>query len=115
MSGWITVSLVDGNVIKLACDSKRDDPFHDVTTLAKADADLNHVYALLQKQLDTPRRVALRKEQLDWLKQRDETAAGDYPMAGDDIEVPAFTRERNKRLVDATKERTAALQKMMGK
>jgi len=115
VTGWVTVSLPEGKVLKVDCDAKRDDPFQDDATLAKADADLNRVYALLQKQLDPTHRAKLRKEQLDWIKQRDDTVADDYPIAGDDVEVPEFTRERNKRLVDVTEERTGVLKGLLGK
>jgi len=115
VTGWITVSLPAGKVLKVACDAKRDDPFQDYPALAKADRELNDEYALLQKKLDPAARAKLKKEQLEWLKQRDGTAADDYLTAGMDVEVPAFTRERNNRLVDATRERTGVLKRMAEK
>ena len=48
-----------------------DDPFSESARLAKADRELNAIYAALLKRLDRPAQDALRSEQRAWLEERD--------------------------------------------
>jgi hypothetical protein len=51
-----------------------DDPFSESARLAKADRELNAIYAALLKRLDRSAQDALRSEQRAWLEQRDRKA-----------------------------------------
>jgi len=51
-----------------------EDPFSESARLAKADRELNAIYAALLKRLDRSAQDALRSEQRAWLEQRDRKA-----------------------------------------
>jgi len=115
VTGWVTVDLPSGKVLKVACAAKRDDPIRDIPALAKADRELNEVYAALVKQIAGPRLTALKKEQMEWVRKKEEKIGDEYPLAGEDVTDTQFTRGRNKELLDSTRERTAELRKLLAK
>ena len=75
--GVLTLKLVrDGEgptakVAKITSGSLPDNPFSESARLAKADRELNAIYAELLKHLDSSGKNALRTEQRAWVEQRD--------------------------------------------
>jgi hypothetical protein len=61
-------------VVRLTPGPLPDDPFSESARLAKADRELNAIYAALLKRLNPSRQNALRAEQRSWLEQRDRQA-----------------------------------------
>lgn len=110
VDGVVVVDPVTGNILKTVCDAKRDDPFMDNPELAKADKELNRVYAKLQVQLDSKHQAALKKEQLAWLEERD---SGNCPEVGWGESEEEFNQKRDQSLIASTKERTAELAKRL--
>ena len=76
VDGTVTLNLPKGVVTNASSDAKAEDPLEDDPALAEADHDLNAVYARLIGSLNVPDRAALKKEQLDWIKNRDSLAHG---------------------------------------
>ena len=75
--GILTLKLIRGGegptakVAKIAPGPLPDDPFSESARLAKADRQLNAIYAALLKHLDRSAQNALRNEQRAWLEERD--------------------------------------------
>lgn len=84
------------------------EPFSDNAALAKADAELNAVYAALLKRLGAPKAKQLREEQRAWIAQRDKQAAAAPVEAGDSARIL-----RDRTLTQLTQQRTADLRKML--
>jgi hypothetical protein len=61
-------------VVRLTPGPLPDDPFSESARLAKADRELNAIYAALLKRLNPSKQNALRAEQRSWLEQRDRQA-----------------------------------------
>ena len=107
-SGTITIRLPDATVTKVSCQTRRDDPFSDDRALAKADRQLNETYSSLLKLLPPSNREALRKEQLMWLKERDNKAC-DAVRADPGEDDSA----RNKSLRESTQSRNTEVKKRL--
>jgi uncharacterized protein YecT (DUF1311 family) len=112
VTGTVTVHLPEGNVMKVACDTPGDDPFYDDAKLAKADLELNAIYAELQKQLNPKELAVLKKEELEWIEKRN-SIMGDYPLVGNEVNPSQFRKNRNEDLCKSTQERIAELQKFL--
>lgn len=102
ISGSLTVRLRDAVVTKITNTSKRNDPFNDDPQLATADRQLNDAYNALLKRLSPDQREALRKEQREWIAERDDTARDAVDNAA-----------RNKSLLESTQSRNAELKKRL--
>lgn len=114
VTGKVTVHLPDGGILKITSPTPPDDPFHSDNRLAKADQELNAIYAALQKQLDAAGNAALKKEQIAWLSKRDADARlKDYPIAGDENDPAKFKRDRNESLFKSTLRRVDELKKKL--
>jgi hypothetical protein len=88
-----------------------DDPFSESARLAKADRELNAIYAALLKHLDRSAQNALRSEQRTWLEQRDRQADDAVRNKGN-AESSRIVRDRVLRRL--TEERSAQLRKRLG-
>jgi uncharacterized protein YecT (DUF1311 family) len=109
--GSITVHLPEATITKVSCKTRRDDPFNDDHQLAKADRELNQTYTELLKHLDEPARAALRKEQRDWIQERD----GDAHDAARQNESDDSDSARNNSLRKSTEARYAELKARLSK
>jgi len=115
VAGIVTVRLPESAILKVSSDTKRDDPFHDDPRLAKADEELNLIYATTYRQLDLSTRATLKKEQTEWIKKRDiDARVSDAPLAGDEREPSIVVRVRNESLLQSTLERIEELKKRTG-
>lgn len=108
VTGILTLRLPDGAVADVS--DKIDAaglPFKEDAALAKADGDLNQVYAKLQKQLNPGGREALKKEQREWIERRNSAGADAAGKASAGWADPDIAR--NKALLDFTLKRAAEL------
>ena len=111
VKGWITVNLREASVEKGVSDTRVDDPFADDPAVAKAEREMNEVYAALLKTLPPTDAAALKAGQQDWIAQRRVDAA----KAGEDTrgwEETTFPKARNEVLLRSTRDRIAELKGM---
>jgi uncharacterized protein YecT (DUF1311 family) len=108
--GRVTLKLPEGTVLNVSSDTKCDDPFQDDPKLAKADHELNEIYTQLGHKLSAAQKAALKKEQLDWIDQRDLDGAKALLAASEDVSAPDLHAARNKSLLESTQKRIAELQ-----
>jgi hypothetical protein len=96
------------SVVRLTPGPLPDDPFSESARLAKADRELNAIYAALLKRLNPSKQNALRSEQRGWLEQRDRQA-DEAVRNKSDSENARIVRDRVLRQL--TEERSAELRK----
>jgi hypothetical protein len=112
--GVLTLKLVRSGegpaarVAKIIPGPLPDDPFSESVRLAKADRELNAIYAALLKRLDPSAQNALRIEQRAWLEQRDREADEAVRNKGN-AESSRIVRDRVLRRF--TEERSVELRK----
>lgn len=99
------------SVVRLTPGSLPDDPFSESARLAKADRELNAIYAALIKRLDSAGRGTLKTEQRAWVEQRDRQA-DEAVRNKSDAENARIVRDRVLRRL--TEERSAELRKRLG-
>jgi hypothetical protein len=115
--GVLTLKLVRSGegpaarVAKITAGPLPDDPFSESARLAKADRELNAIYAALLKRLDPSAQNALRIEQRAWLEQRDREADEAVRNKGN-AESSRIVRDRVLRRF--TEERSVELRKRVG-
>jgi hypothetical protein len=115
--GILSLKLAGGgegptaSVVRLIPGPLPDDPFSESARLAKADRELNAIYAALLKRLNPSKQNALRSEQRAWLEQRDRQA-DDAVRNKSDSENARIVRDRVLRQL--TEERSAELRKREG-
>ena len=97
-------------VVRLTPGPLPDDPFSESARLAKADRELNAIYAALIKRLDSSGRATLKTEQRSWVEQRDREA-DEAVRAKSDSENARIVRDRVLRRL--TEERCAELRKRL--
>ena len=97
-------------VVRLTPGPLPDDPFSESARLAKADRELNAIYAALIKRLDSSGRATLKTEQRSWVEQRDRQA-DEAVRAKSDSENARIVRDRVLRRL--TEERCAELRKRL--
>ncbi len=95
-------------VVKITRGAAEPEPFSNDARLAKADAELNAVYAALMKKLSASGREQLRDEQRAWIEKRDKQAAETPADAGDSVRVI-----RDRALTQLTEQRTAELRQRL--
>ncbi len=95
-------------VAKITRGAAGPEPFTDDAHLAKADAQLNAVYAALLKKLAPAKRDPLRDEQRAWIEKRDKQAAETPADAAASARVT-----RDRALTQLTEQRTAELKKRL--
>lgn len=98
------------SVAKVVPGAVTDDPFADATRLARADKELNAVYATLRRQLPPAAQEALRTEQRAWLEQRDQQADAAVREQSE-ADSPRIVRDHT--LWKLTEQRTAELRKKL--
>jgi Lysozyme inhibitor LprI len=96
------------SVVRLTPGPLPDDPFSESARLAKADRELNAIYAALLKRLNPSKQNALRAEQRSWLEQRDQQA-DEAVRNKSDSENARIVRDRVLRQL--TEERSSELRK----
>jgi hypothetical protein len=96
------------SVVRLTPGPLPDDPFSESARLAKADRELNAIYAALLKRLNPSKQNALRAEQRSWLEQRDRQA-DEAVRNKSDSENARIVRDRVLRQL--TEERSSELRK----
>jgi hypothetical protein len=112
--GVLTLKLVrsgegpSASVAKITPGPLPDDPFSESARLAKADRELNAIYAELLKRLGRSGQNALRTEQREWLEQRDRQA-DDAVRNKASAESSRIVRDRVLRQL--TEQRSAELRK----
>jgi hypothetical protein len=115
--GILTLKLVragegpTASVVKLTPGPLPDDPFSESARLAKADRELNAIYSVLLKRLDSSGKNALRTEQRAWVEQRDRQA-DEVVRNKSDSENARIVRDRVLRQL--TEERSLELRKRLG-
>jgi hypothetical protein len=115
--GILTLKLVragegpTASVVRLTPGSLPDDPFSESARLAKADRELNAIYAALIKRLDSSGRATLKTEQRAWVEQRDRQA-DEAVRNKSNAENARIVRDRVLRQL--TEERSVELQKRLG-
>ncbi len=109
VEGVLSIHLPDGAVTQVSSHSKPDDPMKEFPELAKADGELNQIYGQLSQKLDPAQRGDLKKEQLDWIKQRDNDAAEALRQSSEDPSAHDLHDARNKSLFQSTQKRLAEL------
>ena len=87
-----------------------DDSFTDATHLAKADKELNAVYAEVRRSLSAAAQEKLRTEQRAWIDQREEKADRAVREQSD-ADSPRIVRDRT--LWRLTEERAGELRQML--
>ncbi len=114
--GILTLKLVRAgeapaaSVLRLTPGPLPEDTFSESARLAKADRELNAIYAGLLKHLDSSAQKALRTEQRAWVEQRDRQADEAVRKKSD----PENTRiVRDRVLRQLTEERSAELRKKL--
>jgi hypothetical protein len=95
-------------VVRLTPGPLPDDPFSESARLAKADRQLNAIYAALLKRLNSSKQNELRTEQRAWLEQRDRQA-DEAVRNKSDSENARIIRDRVLRQL--TEERSSELRK----
>jgi hypothetical protein len=100
------------SVVRLTPGPLPDDPFSESARLAKADRELNAIYAALLKRLSPSEQNALRSEQRAWLEQRDRQA-DEAVRNKSDSENARIVRDRVLRQL--TEERSSELRKREAK
>jgi len=100
------------SVVRLTPGPLPDDPFSESARLAKADRELNAIYAALLKRLSPSEQNALRSEQRVWLEQRDRQA-DEAVRNKSDSENARIVRDRVLRQL--TEERSSELRKREAK
>jgi uncharacterized protein YecT (DUF1311 family) len=98
------------NVVKLTSGPLPEDTFSESARLAKADRELNGIYAELLKRLDSSAQKALRTDQRAWVEQRDRQA-DEAVRKKSDAENTRIVRDRALRQL--TEERSAELRKKL--
>src|SRR4030095_69291 len=98
-------------VVRLTPGPLPDDPFSESARLAKADRQLNAIYAALLKRLNSSNKTELQTEHRAWLKQRDRQA-DEAVRNKSDSENARIIRDRVLRQL--TEERSAELRKREG-
>lgn len=103
--GAVTLRLADGKVLHVfkGGSSDTDEAIQADPALKKADEELNNVYKQLAAKLSQTNRAALKKEQQEWIKTRDDAAK----RAENDENA------RTKSLIEETRKRTQELQKRL--
>jgi hypothetical protein len=115
-SGVLVLKLTPGgpspsaSVAKIVPGTVTDDPFTDATRLARADKELNAVYASLRGQLDPAAQMALRTEQRAWIEHREQQADAAVREQSD-ADSPRIVRDRT--LWKLTEQRTAELRRKL--
>jgi uncharacterized protein YecT (DUF1311 family) len=102
---------VDGpsaQVIKTTIGAAADNPFADDARLAKADRELNAVYAELCKRLDRAALEKLKEDERRWIEDREKQTAD---LSTDSAESSRIARDQKLRQL--TEERTAQLRKRL--
>jgi uncharacterized protein YecT (DUF1311 family) len=99
------------NVAKIIPGPLPDDTFSESARLAKADRELNVIYAALLRRLDRSGQNTLRTEQRAWLEQRDRQA-DDAVRNKSDAENARIVRDRVLRHL--TEQRSTELRKRVG-
>ncbi len=99
------------SVVRLTPGPLPDDPFSESARLAKADRELNAIYAALLKRLKPSAQQTLRTEQRAWLEQRDRQA-DEAVRNKSAAENARIVRDRVLRRL--TEERSAELRKRLG-
>jgi hypothetical protein len=116
IEGILTLKLVRAGegpaatVVRLTPGALPDDPFSESARLAKADRELNAIYAALIKRLDSSGRATLKTEQRAWVEQRDRQA-DEAVRAKSDSENARIVRDRVLRQL--TEERCTELRKRL--
>lgn len=130
VEGSMTLKLPECTIAKVDCTTQRDDPFLDNPELAKADKELNEVYAKLLGRLDKQQQETLRKEQRTWLANRDYASPPDSgshlsasvvafhsdhlsPVPTDEDNYTSFNENRDESLIKSTEKRTEELRKRL--
>jgi len=98
-------------VVKITPGPLPEDTFSESARLAKADRELNAIYAALLRHLDRSAQNALRTEQRAWLEQRDRQA-DDAVRSKSDAENARIVRDRVLRQL--TEQRSTELRKRLG-
>jgi hypothetical protein len=98
------------SVVRLTPGSLPDDPFSESARLAKADRELNAIYAALIKRLNSSGRATLKTEQRAWVEQRDRQA-DEAVRNKSDAENGRIVRDRVLRRL--TEERCTELRKRL--
>ena len=111
VKGWITVRLPEATIEKSWSNTPLYDAFVNDPALAKADRELNQVYAALLQKLKPAARQDLKEEQRDWIRQRDNDATDAVLNADDTDEKPSVTRAKS--LLKSTLERVAELKERL--
>ncbi len=115
-SGVLVLKLAQGgpnptaSVVRIVPGAVTDDPFADATRLARADKELNAVYASLRRQRDAAAQVALRTEQRAWIEHREQQADAAVREQSE-ADSPRIVRDRT--LWKLTEERTAELREKL--
>ena len=115
-SGVLVLKLARGgpsptaSVAKIVPGAVTDDSFTDATRLARADKELNAVYASLRRQLAPAAQEALRTEQRAWIEHREEQADAAVREQSD-ADSPRIVRDRT--LWKLTELRTAELRRKL--
>lgn len=101
VDGVVTLQLADGKVMHVSTgkSDNTDGAIQADPALKKTDAELNTVYKQLAAKLSRAKSAALKKEQLEWIKTRDDAAN----RAEND-------EKRANGLIEATRKRTQELQ-----
>lgn len=131
LGGSVIIDLRSGKIVQTKCTTPRDDPFLDNRELAKADKELNAVYAALLAKLPAAEQEKLRQQQRYWLANRDYAGpsdAGSHLSASvivfktehlsavpdiSEVEEDAFNAKRDASLIRSTKARTAELKEQL--
>jgi len=98
------------SVVKIVPGAVTDDSFTDATRLARADKELNAVYASLRRQLAPAAQESLRTEQRAWIDHREQEADAAVREQGE-ADNPRIVRDRTRWKL--TEERTAELRRKL--
>jgi len=115
-SGVLVLKLAPGgstptaSVVKIVPGAVTDDSFTDATRLARADKELNAVYASLRRQLAPAAQESLRTEQRAWIDHREQEADAAVREQGE-TDNPRIVRDRTRWKL--TEERTAELRRKL--
>jgi uncharacterized protein YecT (DUF1311 family) len=113
LSGTVTLRLPDGAVAGASSDQKRLEPFVTNEALRKADETLNTIFQAALKSMPPKAAQAFKREERDWIIQRDADATQAVNIMPMDSTQQAYEEARENSLLKSTRKRIDELKRRL--
>jgi uncharacterized protein YecT (DUF1311 family) len=111
LSGTVSIRLSDGTVTGVSSDQKRLQPFATNEALKNADETLNTMFQAELKSKSPKDAQMFKKEERDWITQRDQDASQAVNIMLDGLPQEAYEKARENSLLESTKKRIEELER----